>query len=79
MALDLKPFEVLAGGVAASFLASAAAMSTTQTVLAGIGGAVADAKSAFKVTADIGLQVSSGVGRPLRMSLRRTKSCSSSQ
>ena len=56
MALDLKPFEVLAGGVAASFLASAASMSMTKTVLAGMGGAIAGARSAFKITGDIGLQ-----------------------
>lgn len=56
MALDLKPFEVLAGAVATSLIASAAALTTTQTVLAGIGGAIAGAKSAFKVTGDIGLR-----------------------
>ena len=56
MALDLKPFEILAGGVAGVFIASALPMSTTQIVLGGLGGAVAGAKSAFKITGDIGLQ-----------------------
>jgi hypothetical protein len=56
MALDLKPFEVLAGGIAAATLASSAALSTTYTVLSGIGGAVLAAKSAIKITGDIGLQ-----------------------
>jgi Family of unknown function (DUF6236) len=56
MALDLKPFEVLVGGIAASVLASSTALSTTQAILSGIGGALFAAKSAIKITGDIGLQ-----------------------
>jgi hypothetical protein len=56
MALDLKPFKVLAGGVAASLAASVKGLSATQIALAGIGGAAGAAESAFKITSGIGLQ-----------------------
>jgi hypothetical protein len=57
MAFDLKPFELIAGGIAGVLAAvNLAHLSATGTVLAGIGGAVAAAKSAFKLTADISLQ-----------------------
>jgi Family of unknown function (DUF6236) len=56
MALDLKPFEVLAGGIGASWVASVAGLSTTEITLAGILKAAHSARSAFKITSGIGLQ-----------------------
>jgi hypothetical protein len=56
MALDLKPFEVLAKGTGASLAASVVGLSATQIVLAGISGAAGAAVSAFKITSGIGLQ-----------------------
>jgi uncharacterized protein DUF6236 len=56
MALDIKPFELIAGGIGGALAANSANLSATAIVLAGIGGAVAAAKSALKLTADITLQ-----------------------
>ncbi|MGJ4889881.1 DUF6236 family protein [Bradyrhizobium sp. HKCCYLRH3099] len=56
MALDLKPFELVAGALGGVLGADYMNMSTSQTILAGIVGTVAAAKSALKFTSDIGLQ-----------------------
>lgn len=56
MALDLKPFELVAGAMATPLIASAPVLTLTQSVLVGITGAAYAAKSALKITADIGLQ-----------------------
>lgn len=50
--LDLKPFEIIAGGTAA-FL-GANLLGASQAVLAGIAGATVAAKSSIKITGDIG-------------------------
>ncbi len=52
LSLDLKPFEVLAGALAA--ISGVTFLSGTQATLAGIGGAVWGAKSAMKISGDIG-------------------------
>lgn len=52
LALDLKPFEVLAGAVAA--VSGLTYLSGVQAALAAVGGATWGAKSAIKITGDIG-------------------------
>ncbi|NPU64061.1 hypothetical protein HL667_03525 [Bradyrhizobium sp. 83012] len=56
MALDLKPFELIAGGLGGLLGADYFNMSTSQEILAGIVGTAAAAKSIVKFTSDIGLQ-----------------------